>query len=201
MVPDPMAAPLHFAGDRTLLERPCVAIVGSREASELGILRARRLARELVAAGVVVVSGLARGIDVAAHEEAIDSGGRTIAVLGTPIERVYPAEHAGLQDEIAAHHLVVSPFAAGTAVTRASFPARNRVMAALCQASIIVEATERSGTRHQAEACLRYHRDLFLCASLMANGSVRWTRRLAGPRNHVLTSTDQVLECLRRRAA
>ncbi len=122
-------------------------------------------------------------------------------MLGTPLERAYPAEHAGLQDEIAAHHLVVSPFAPGTAVTRASFPARNRVMAALCDASIIVEATERSGTKHQAEACLRHHRDLFLCASLVANRRVRWPLRLAGPRTHVLTSTDQVLQCLRRRAA
>ena len=191
----------YAAGDRSLLDLPCVAVVGSREATDLGIRRARRLARELVRAGVVVVSGLARGVDVAAHEEAMACGGRTIAVVGTPLYRAYPPEHASLQDEIAARHLVVSPFGACKPWIRGCFPIRNRLMAKLCQATVIVEATERSGTRHQAEACIRLERSLFLCASLVANPQVRWPHRFAGPRTHVLTSTQQVLEVLRRPAA
>ena len=84
MAPNTEARPLYFAGDRSLLELPCVAVVGSRDASEFGIRRACRLGRELARAGVVVVSGLALGIDAAAHEAALDAGGRTVAVIGTP---------------------------------------------------------------------------------------------------------------------
>jgi DNA processing protein len=191
----------YCAGDRSLLELPCVAIVGSRKASELGIRRARRLARELVEAGVVVMSGLARGVDVAAHQEAMARGGRTIAVVGTPLYRAYPPEHASLQDEIAARHLVVSPFGTCKPWIRGCFPIRNRLMAKLSQATVIVEATDRSGTLHQAEACARLGRSLFLCASLVANPHVRWPQRFAGSRTHVLTSTEQVLEVLRRPTA
>ena len=192
------AARFQFAGDQSLLDLPCVAIIGSRVASELGIRRAVRLVRELVAAGVVVVSGLARGIDAAAHREAIALGGRTVAVLGTALEQAYPAEHAALQRHIAEHHLVVSPFPVGTPRSRGNFPARNRAMAALCDATAVVEASEASGTRHQAAACEELGRPLFFCASLANDTRVHWTRRCVGPRTFVLTSTQQILEQLRR---
>jgi DNA processing protein len=187
---------LFYASDRSLLDRPCVAVIGIREASDAGIRRARRLARELVEAGVVVVSGLARGIDAAAHREAIARGGRTIGVIGTPLDRAYPAEHAELQALIAAEHLVVSPFAAGTRVTRASFPTRNRVMAALCQATVIVEAADGSGTLYQADACRRLGRSLFICASQATRAGLRWPQRFAGPHTSVLRSTEQVIEAV-----
>jgi DNA processing protein len=187
---------LYCIGDLSMLDRPTVAVVGSRAASELGVWRARRLARELVDAGVVVVSGLARGIDAAAHTEALACGGGTVAVLGTPLDQAYPAEHEGLQALIAKQGLVVSPFAMCSPVERANFPRRNAVMAALSQASVIVEAANASGTVHQARACRRLHRHLFICASLAANPAVTWHKRFVGPRTHTLTSTQQVLEVL-----
>jgi DNA processing protein len=156
------------------------------------------LARELARAGVVVVSGLARGIDAAAHREAIVSGGRTIAVTGTPLDVAYPAEHDLLQAAIAEHHLVVTPFAPGAAVASGNFPHRNRVMAALCQATVIVEATDISGTLHQAAACKRLGRALFICASQANDPALHWPAWFAGPQTHVLTNTQQVLERLRR---
>src|SRR5215470_13020401 len=102
---------LFTSGDVTLLDRPSVAIVGSRAATPAGLAIARQFARDLAEQGTVVVSGLAKGIDAAAHRAAIDSGGRTLAVVGTPLERVYPAENASLQEEIYREHLLVSPFA------------------------------------------------------------------------------------------
>ena len=105
------------------------------------------------------------------------------------------------QAEIAQKHLVLSPFAPCTPVVRGSFPVRNRLMATVCDATVIVEANEQSGTKHQAEACLRLHRDLFFCASLVANPSVRWTQRFTGPRSYVLTHTEQIIERVRFSAA
>src|SRR5579871_2527976 len=104
---------LFYAGDLGLLKRPCVAIVGTREVSEAGILRTRRLARELVEAGITVVSGLAYGVDTVAHKTAIEFGGQTIAVIGTPLEKSSPSENAKLQECIYREHLLISRFAKG----------------------------------------------------------------------------------------
>jgi DNA processing protein len=187
---------LDFAGDRSLLELPCVAIVGSRDASELGKLRARRLARELVAAGVVVMSGLARGIDTAALEEAIAQGGQVIAVIATALDRAYPPENAALQRQIAKDHLLISALPLGAKNSRASFPARNRVMAALGWASAIIEATDRSGTLHQATEARRLGRPLFVAASTWNSPAVTWPRRFEGPKTFALTDTRQILAAI-----
>ena len=120
-----------YAGDAALLERPCVAVVGTREASSEGRAQARRLGRELAEHGVVVVSGLAKGIDTEALTAAISAGGVVVAVIGTPIDRAYPAENAPLQEKIAAEHLLISQFASGSRTFPSSFPVRNRLMAAL----------------------------------------------------------------------
>lgn len=104
---------VYYAGEVALLERPCVSVVGTREVSHDGATRARRLARELVAAGIVVVSGLARGVDTEALTSAIELGGSTVAVIGTPIDRAYPAENARLQENIYQHHLLMTPFRIG----------------------------------------------------------------------------------------
>ena len=189
-----------YEGDATLLLRPCVAVIGSRAASPAGLLRARRLARELIRGGAVVVSGLAEGIDAAAHGAALGCGGRTVGVIGTPLERAYPARHRLLQRHIAAHHLVVSPFPAGSKVTGANFPVRNRLMAALCQATVIVEASDKSGTLHQARECVRLGRPLFVCANQVNDPALHWPARFADHAK-VLTSTEQVLACLSKRAA
>jgi DNA processing protein len=104
---------VYYAGNLALLDRPSVSIVGTRDVSDGGAARARRLARELVAAGVVVVSGLAKGIDTAALTSAIESGGSTVAVIGTPLDKAYPAENARLQENIYEEHLLLTPFRVG----------------------------------------------------------------------------------------
>lgn len=141
---------LYIRGDRDLLnDGPRVAIIGSRRASGDGLRRATKLAGELIREGVVVVSGLAEGIDTAAHTAAIQRGGRTIAVIGTPLDEVFPAKNHRLQEEIASHHLLVSQFTPGTPIRRENFPQRNRTMALLSHASVIVEAGETSGSLSQ----------------------------------------------------
>jgi DNA processing protein len=184
---------LWCAGDIGLAQRPCVAIVGTRQPSSEGERRAARLARELAEASVVVVSGLAAGIDHAAHVAAIEAGGSTIAVIGTPIDRNYPAAHAELQMEIARHHLLVSQFAPGTRTFPAMFPERNKLMAALTDATVIVEAGETSGTIHQAAECVRLGRWLFFMKSLVdqRHSWVDGFLKQAGVR--VLCSTSDVL--------
>ena len=125
-----------------LLERPAVAIVGARACSPYGALVARTLGKELAAAGLVVVSGLARGIDGEAHRGALAAAGATVAVLGCGADRDYPAAHARLAAEIRATGLVVSEYPPGTEPAPWRFPARNRIIAGLCAATIVVEARE-----------------------------------------------------------
>ena len=189
---------LYCVGEIELLMAPCVAVVGSRAASEPGTARARRLARELAEAGIVVVSGLAEGIDYAAHTAAIAAKGRTIAVIGTPLEKVYPAKHKRLQEQIYNEHLLVSQFPAGTRTFPSSFPARNKVMAALSDATVIVEAGEKSGALHQAAECLKLGRWLFIAASVMNNRELSWPAKFSEyPRCRTLSATSDILDVLR----
>ena len=141
---------LYVCGDESLLNRgPRVAIVGSRAASADGLHRASFLAYFFAERDIVEVSGLAAGIDTAAHLGAMDAGGHTIAVLGTRLDQSYPPENAALQERIATEHLLVSQFAPGRRESPKLFPMRNRTMALLTNTTVIVEASEKSGTRHQ----------------------------------------------------
>jgi len=146
---------LAVRGEPAALGATAVGIVGSRAATAYGLQVARRVAGELAAAGVVVVSGLAFGIDAAAHEAALRAGGLTIAVQACGIDRVYPAAHRELADRIAAHGAVVTEFPPGTAPHKGFFPLRNRLISGLSRALIVVEARARSGSlvtaRHAAE--------------------------------------------------
>lgn len=172
-------ARLYLRGDRGLLERgPRVSIVGSRAASSDGLRRARFLARALVQHNMIVVSGLAAGIDTAAHEAAIEAGGRTIAVLGTPLDQSYPKENAALQERIAREHLLVSQFAFGSPTTPKNFPMRNRTMALLTDATVIVEAGEKSGTLHQGWEALRLGRQLFFMESVARDPALSWPKQM-----------------------
>jgi len=164
---------LHTAGDTRLLDRPSIAVVGSRSASHEGRALAADVACELVRCGVVVLSGLAAGIDATAHEAAMRAGGRTIAVIGTSLDQAYPRHHAGLQERIATEHLVVSPFESGTPTARWHFPKRNRLMARLARAMVLVEAGPTSGTRHQVEECLSLGKPVFVRASLLSD-EIEW---------------------------
>jgi DNA processing protein len=149
------AAPLE------LLARPAVAVVGARACSGYGASVARSLARELAAAGLVVVSGLARGVDGEAHRGALDAGGTTFAVLGCGIDRDYPAAHAELARRIAERGLIVSEYAPGVEPAAWRFPARNRIVAGLCAATVVVEARERSGALITADLALEEGREVF----------------------------------------
>lgn len=186
---------LYAAGDASLLELPAVAVVGSRRASPEACRRATQLARDVVRAGMAVMSGLAAGVDTAAHRAAIACGGRTIAVLGTPLDKAYPAENAGLQQEIHERHLLLSPFPAGSKTSPSHFPERNRVMAHLARVTVIIEAGDTSGTLHQAAASVDIQRPLFIAASVVEDPNLTWPRRFLGrPGVHVLRSTAQVIE-------
>jgi DNA processing protein len=170
---------LYVAGDRSILKRgPCVSIVGSRRTSRDGLERARELARLLVEREVAVVSGLAAGIDTAAHRAAIEHGWRTVAVLGTPLDQVYPRENAEFQALIMKEHLAVSQFASGAAVRPWNFPMRNRTMALLSQASVIVEAGETSGALSQGWEALRLGRPLYLMRAIVDNPRLKWPRKM-----------------------
>jgi DNA processing protein len=189
---------LFLAGDVGLLKRPCVAIVGTRQVSKDGAARARRLARELVADGVVVMSGLAKGVDTEALSAALEHGGKVIAVIGTPLDKAYPAENKRLQETIYQQHLLVSPFEDGSEVFPSFFPHRNKVMAALSDATVIIEASDTSGTRHQAAECARLGRWLFVAKSLLTDPKVTWPRTFEKyPRMRSLSATEDVLKVLR----
>lgn len=185
-----------LAGHPELLQRPCVAVVGTRTPSREGRARARRLARELVAAGVTVVSGLAAGIDTEAMTAAIGAGGRVIGVIGTPLDQVWPVENKSLQEVVHREHLLLSQFRRGA---RGNFPARNQVMAAVADATVVVEASQTSGTRHQAAECARLNRWLFFTQSMLDDQRVRWPGQYLGDaRCGVLASSGDVLRVIRR---
>jgi DNA processing protein len=152
---------LRGAAMPELLTRPAVAIVGARACSGYGSSVGRGVARELATAGLVVVSGLARGIDAEAHRGALEAGGPTVAVLGCGIDRDYPAAHAELARRVADTGLIVSEYAPGVEPAPWRFPARNRIVAGLCAATVVVEARERSGALITADLALEEGREVF----------------------------------------
>lgn len=172
---------LYYIGSWELAEAPRrVAVVGTRNVTEEGARRTRRLVRELVKHDFTIVSGLAQGVDTIAHRTAIEAGGKTIAVIGTPISEVYPRENAELQHQIASDFLVVSQVpvlryqSQSSQWNRLFFPERNKTMSALTEATIIVEASETSGTLIQARAALDQGRKLFILESNFDNPAITW---------------------------
>lgn len=153
-----------------------VSIVGSRKASPEGLARARKLANLFLARDVVVVSGLAEGIDTAAHTTAIDQGGRTIAVIGTPLDKVYPKQNAALQDRIMNEHLCISQFPSGYPTRPGCFPMRNRTMALISDATVIIEASDTSGSLSQGWEALRLGRGLFITKAVAENAQLKWPK-------------------------
>jgi DNA processing protein len=177
---------LYYQGAWELTETRSIAIVGSRKASDEGIARAKRIAKDAVNRDFTVVSGLAEGIDTAAHTQALaEPGGRTIAVIGTPLGEFYPKQNRLLQCRIARDFLVVSQVPIirysrqGPAVNRLFFPERNATMSALTEGTVIVEAGETSGTLTQARASLHQGRKLFILDSCFHRTDLTWPRRFA----------------------
>ena len=188
---------LYISGPMEIpLPRPRVAIVRSRKASARGLEAAAEIAGRLSIKKVVIVSGLAEGIDSAAHKSTIETGGQTIAVLGTPLDKVYPRKNTTLQEEIMNKHLAVSQFAVGHSVERTNFVLRNRTMALNSNASIIVEAGESSGSLHQGLEALRLGRQLFIWKSIQNNTSLKWPRELMKYGALKLDDAEQVMDVL-----
>lgn len=154
-----------------------VSVVGSRKVSSEGAISASIISQVLTELNYVVVSGLAEGVDTIAHSEAIKSGGKTIAVLGTPLNKVTPKANEQLYSEICKNHLAVSQFQENSIVGKANFPMRNRTMALISDATIIVEASEISGTRHQGWEALRLGRPLYLLEDLFKR-NLTWPQKM-----------------------
>lgn len=188
---------LYVAGDVSLINGPPrVSVIGTRHPSDKGIARASRLVRELVESNVIIVSGLAKGIDTIAHRTTIENGGRTIAVLGTSINEVYPKKNAKLQQEIMKHHLAITQFPIGWPIQRKNFPMRNRTMALISHASVIIEAGEGSGTLSQGWETLRLGRPLFLLKSVVVNASLEWPRKMIEYGAIILSDSEPLIENL-----
>ncbi len=192
------APPMLFTAGRMEipLPRPRVAIVGSRDASAKGLDATTHIAGVLSRRGVLVVSGLARGIDTTAHKTTIEEGGRTIAVLGTPLNRTYPQDNSQLQKEIMTKHLAISQFPIGYPIQPRNFVLRNRTMALISNASIIVEAGERSGSLHQGWEALRLGRPLFIWKSVVNDTSLSWPKRMVRYGAMELADPKKVLDVL-----
>ncbi len=187
---------LYTAGSMGIpLSGPRVAIVGTRKPDPESVEDAKTLARALTRRGVVVVSGLAKGIDATAHKAAIDAGGKTIAVLGTPLDRTYPAENAGLQAEVIKNHMAISQFKIGSEVFRSNFIRRNRVMALIADASVIVQASESSGSISQGYEALRLGRPLFIWKRLF-DSQLAWPKEMEKFGAVRLSEPNELLETL-----
>lgn len=178
---------LFWEGDFSLLtEGLRVSVVGSREASGEGLKRAEIITRSLVKRNITVVSGLALGIDTAAHKTAIENGGKTIAVLGTPLTEVYPKQNSSLLDNLKKEHLVITQFKKEYPVHAGNFPMRNRTMALISDATVIIEATENSGVIYQGWESLRLGRDLFILQNVVSK-EYTWAKQMLEYGAQILT--------------
>jgi DNA processing protein len=184
---------LRGQAESEILSRAAVAVVGARACSGYGSSVARSLGRELASAGLVVVSGLARGIDAEAHRGALEAQGATVAVLGCGIDRDYPAAHAELARRVAAAGLIVSEYAPGVEPAPWRFPARNRIVAGLCAATVVVEARERSGALITADLALEEGREVFAVPGEITSSLSAGTNALLKLGAAPLTSAADVL--------
>jgi DNA processing protein len=187
---------LRGNADPDVLALRAVAIVGARSCTDYGAHVARQLAREVAAAGVIVVSGLARGIDGSAHRGSLEGGGQTVAVLGCGIDRDYPRSHAALAVQIADAGLVVSEYPPGVAPAPWRFPARNRIVAGLAVATLVVEARERSGALITADLALEEGRDVLAVPGEITSSLSQGTNALLRLGAVPVTCADDVLDAL-----
>ena len=192
--------PLIFvSGALTERDARSIAVIGARRATPDGVSRTTAITEGLVGAGYVVVSGLAAGVDSAAHRAARAAGGRTVAVIGTGLRHAYPSQNAALQSQIATEGAVISQFWPDTPPSRETFPMRNAVMSGFALGTVVVEASHRSGARLQARLALAQGRPVFLVRSLLAQA---WAREMAlRPGVHVVDGAEQVISTIERRDA
>lgn len=174
---------IYYKGNLGLLDSRCISVVGTRKCTEDGIKRTKKLVAQLVNEKFTIVSGLAAGIDTVAMKTAIEAKGNTIGVIGTPIDQYYPKENKDLQDFVAAEFLLISqvPFyrykQEHFKARKYYFPQRNETMSALSEATVIIEASDTSGTLTQARACFEQGRKLFILNSCFENPNITWPKR------------------------
>jgi DNA processing protein len=185
---------LYVKGDLTGADDKAVAIVGSRSASDYGRRVARDLARGLASFGFTVVSGMARGIDGMAHETALNYRGRTIAVLGSGVERAYPPEHDKLYQRIVEQGAVISELPMGTKPMAFNFPARNRLISGLSLGVVVVEATEKSGSLNTASLAIDQGREVFAVPGEAGSSRSRGSHRLIRQGAKLVESVDDIIE-------
>ena len=189
---------LYAQGDLALLSHPIrLAVVGSRNPTAQGVLTARDMCRALAACGVCIVSGLALGIDGAAHEGALDAEGGTIAVVGTGLDRVYPRRHLDLAHRMAAHALLISEFPLGTSPSPSNFPKRNRIIAGLSQGTLVVEAALASGSLITARCAADMGRDVFAIPGSIHSTQAKGCHALIRQGAKLVETAQDVLEELR----
>jgi DNA processing protein len=192
-IPDPPPV-LWVRGDPAVLTRPTVAIVGSRAATTYALAVGSRLAEELAAREIVVASGLARGVDSAAHCGCLDACGATVAVLGSGLDRVYPAEHAKLADKISEKGIVISELGPGAPPLPEHFPLRNRIISGISLAVVVVEASENSGSLITARYALEQGRDVMAVPGSVLTGRNRGSHSLLKDGAKVVESADDILD-------
>lgn len=192
-IPDPPAV-LYVQGEILPQDGLAVAIVGTRHATHYGRQTARRLSSTLARAGVTVVSGLARGIDSEAHAGALEGGGRTIAVLGSGLLNIYPAENKDLAQRISCQGAVISENATQAKPLRGSFPRRNRIITGLCQGVVVVEAGDRSGALISARLSMEQGREVFAVPGRVDSRSSRGCHRLIRDGAKLVETADDILE-------
>lgn len=187
---------LYWKGDYNL-DRPCVAIVGTRRATLYGLSVAKRFAAELARMGFCIVSGMARGTDTAAHEGALEAGGRTVAVMGCGLDIVYPPENLDLYRRISEQGAVVSEFPLGRRADRQTFPMRNRVVAGMCEAVIVVESDASGGSMITARFAGEQGRQIMAVPGRIDQSSSAGCHQLIRDGATMVTSVDDILEDLR----
>ena len=185
---------LYIKGEFSAADEKAVAIVGSRSASDYGRKVARNICRGLASLGFTVVSGMARGIDGTAHESALDGGGRTIAVLGSGVDRIYPPEHEGLSERIARQGAVISELPLGARPVAFNFPARNRLISGLSLGVVVVEATEKSGSLITAAHALEQNREIFAVPGEVGSSRSRGAHRLIRQGAKLVENADDIIE-------
>ena len=191
-IPDPPLL-LYIAGRIEMLARPLVAVVGSRNASVQGRVDAESFAAALSGAGLSVVSGLALGIDTAAHEGALRGSGSTVAVVGTGLDRVYPARNRDLAHRIAEHGCIVSEYALGTPPLAANFPRRNRVISGLAAGVLVIEAAAQSGSLITAQMAAEQGREVFALPGSIHSALAKGCHRLIRDGAQLVETVDEVL--------
>jgi len=191
-IPDP--PPFLYVKGELRSSEPSIAIVGSRRATSYGLMTTAKLAGELASHGVCVVSGMARGVDTAAHKGALQAGGRSIGVLGCGVDMIYPPENRSLFDEMAAKGCLVSEFPLGTLPLAENFPRRNRIISGLCSGVLVVEAAEKSGSLITAQYALEHGRDVFAVPGNISFATSRGSNRLIKQGAKLVDCIEDILE-------